>query len=132
MLRLASEGEETPMLLQEPTSGCTAPVGKRRQRRAMSTENYARILGAVGQALDLAGARTFAVRESDAGLLLELEDMRGERMTYDLTIADLADLVDWSERARHRPARAMSHHDEGSLHRLLQQRELGRELVGAR
>lgn len=94
----------------------------------MTTESYARILGAVGQALDLAGAQSFAVRESEAGLLLELVDERGERITQDLSLADLADLVDWAEGVSATPERAIERGDEGMLHRLLERREL----VGAR
>ncbi len=94
----------------------------------MTTESYARILGAVGQALDLAGAKTFAVRETDLGLSLEMVDARGERITQDLSLADLVDLVNWAERDSATPARAIEPRDEGMLHRLLERREL----VGAR
>lgn len=90
----------------------------------MQTETYARILGAVGQALDLAGARSFAVRESDSGLVLELVDARGERITQDLSVADLVDLVNWAERRSATPERAIAHRDEGMLSRLLERREL--------
>lgn len=94
----------------------------------MPTESYARILGAVGQVLDLAGARTFAVRESDTGLLLELVDARGERITQDLSLADLADIVSWAERASATSELTIERRDEGILHRLLE----GRELAGVR
>ena len=90
----------------------------------MSTESYARILGAIGQALDLAGARSFAVRESDVGLLLELVDSQGERVTRDLSLADLVDLIDWAERASATPERVIERRDEGMLHRLLERGEL--------
>ncbi len=94
----------------------------------MTTESYARILGAVGQALDLAGAKTFAVRETDSGLSLEIVDARGERITQDLSLADLVDLVNWAERDSATPVRSIEPRDEGMLHRLLERREL----VGAR
>ncbi len=90
----------------------------------MTTESYARILGAVGRALDLAGARSFSVRESDAGLLLDLVDERGERITQDLSLADLADLINWAERASDTPELTVERGDEGMLHRLLERREL--------
>ena len=90
----------------------------------MTTTTYARILSAVGQALDLAGARSFAVRESDTGLLLELVDARGERITQDLSLADLVDLVNWAEHASATPERMIERRDEGILHRLLERREL--------
>lgn len=95
----------------------------------MSTASYSRILYAVGQALDLAGARSFSVRESETGVRLDLVDAQGERVTRDLTLADLTDLMSWSDRARSEPARVADHDDEGILQRLLERRE--RELVGA-
>jgi hypothetical protein len=90
----------------------------------MSTMSYARILGAVGQALDLAGARSFAVRESDAGLLLELVDARGERITQDLSLTDLTDLINWAERDSATANRVVELRDEGMLRRLLERDEL--------
>lgn len=94
----------------------------------MPTETYARILGAVGQALDLAEARSFAVRETDSGLALELMNARDERVTYDLSIADVAELVSWAERPSAATERVADRRDEGMLHRFLERREL----VGAR
>jgi hypothetical protein len=96
----------------------------------MPTASYSRILCAVGQALDLAGARSFSVRESETGVLLDLVDAQGERVTRDLSLADLVDLVNWSERARSGSAQVADRDDEGILRRLLARRE--RELVGAR
>jgi hypothetical protein len=121
MLLFPIEGEETPRL-RPPV--LTAHVWGRRERYMMTTTTYARILGAVGQALDLAGARSFAVRESDTGLLLELVDARGERITQDLSLADLVDLVNWAERASATPEPTIERRDEGILHRLLERREL--------
>lgn len=95
----------------------------------MPTASYSRILYAVGQALDLAGARSFSVRESETGVRLDLVDAQGERVTRDLTLADLTDLMRWSDRARSEPAQVADHRDEGILQRLLERRE--RELVGA-
>jgi hypothetical protein len=96
----------------------------------MAADTFARILGAVGQALDLAEARSFVVRESGAGLSLELVDGRGERHVYELSLADLVDLVNWTETNSALSARVMDikDRDEGMLHRLLERREL----VGAR
>jgi hypothetical protein len=96
----------------------------------MAADTYARILGAVGQALDLAEARSFAVRESEAGLSLELVDGRGERHVYELSLADLVDLGNWTEANSALTAHVMDFkaRDEGVLHRLLERREL----VGAR
>lgn len=96
----------------------------------MPTASYSRILCAVGQALDLAGARSFSVRESETGVQLDLIDAQGERVTRDLSLADLTDLMSWSDRARSEPAQVADHGDEGILQRLLKRRE--RELVGAR
>jgi hypothetical protein len=97
----------------------------------MASDTYARILGAVGQALDLVEARGFAARESDAGLSLEFVDARGERGVYDLSLADLVDLMNWSERSDAMPDRVIEHGDEGMLQRLMERLER-RELVGAR
>lgn len=97
-------------------------------RYRMPTASYSRILKAVGQALDLAGARTFSVRESETGLLLDLVDAQGERIVKDLSLADLNDLIDWSERANAANMRMIEVRDDGILKRLLERREL----VGAR
>lgn len=96
----------------------------------MAADTYARILGAVGQALDLAEAKSFAVRDSEAGLSLDLIDGRGERHVYDLSLADLVDLVNWTEANSAMSVQVMDikDRDEGMLHRLLERREL----VGAR
>jgi hypothetical protein len=94
----------------------------------MPTANYSRILKAVGQALDLAGARSFSARESENGLLLEIVDAQGERIVKDLSLSDLNDLVDWSERPKAANMRMIELRDEGILKRLLERREL----VGAR
>ena len=90
----------------------------------MPTASYSRILSAVGQALDLAGARSFSARESETGLLLELVDAQGERVTRDLSLAELNDLVNWSERPIIATKRKVERHDERMLQRLLERREL--------
>lgn len=68
------------------------------------------------------------MRESQNGLLLELVDAQGEHITQDLSLADLAELINWSERANFTTERAIERRDEGLLGRLLERREL----VGAR
>ena len=63
----------------------------------MRTNSYASILGAVANVLELADARSFAVRDGQHGLSLDLVDGRGERHAVDLSLADVAELVAWSE-----------------------------------
>ena len=72
------------------------------------------------------------MRESESGVLLELVDAQGERVTRDLSLADLVDLVNWSERAHLEPSRDAKPDDSGVLQRLLERREREPELVGAR
>jgi len=95
----------------------------------MRTTDYASILGAVGSILDLAEARSFAVRESDDGLRLEVLDGRGERHTVELTVADVADVLAWAEGSETLPEGAVAAgRDEGSLRVFLERHTL----VGAR
>lgn len=66
----------------------------------MRTSNFASILGAVANVLDLADARSFSVRDGQHGLTLDLVDGHGERHAIDLTLAEVAELVAWSETRR--------------------------------
>lgn len=97
----------------------------------MASSNYTSILGAVGKVLDLADARSFSAREGEAGLSLDVVDGRGERHSYELSVADVAELVSWSQRAEGRAPRAAAH-DTGVLRAFLERRATPRELVGAR
>lgn len=63
----------------------------------MRSSSYASILGAVANVLELADARSFAVRDGQHGLTLDLIDGRGERHSAHLSVADVAELVAWSE-----------------------------------
>jgi hypothetical protein len=93
----------------------------------MRTSNYASILGAVANVLDLADARSFSVRDGQHGLTLDLVDGRGERHAIDLTLAEVAELVAWSEK---RPADvsgglpSADGRDEGSLREFLERHTL--------
>lgn len=98
----------------------------------MSTNNYASILGALGKLLDLAEARSFAVREGEHGLTLEVVDGRDERHIYDLTVADVAELIAWTQPAEESASRAaLAGRDEGALHAFLERHADRRTLVGA-
>ncbi len=97
----------------------------------MRTDSYASILGAVGSVLDLAEARSFAVREGEHGLALDLVDGRGERHSVELSVADMADLMSWSQQTESTPARVhdgIDGRDEGTLRAFLERHAL----VGAR
>ncbi|HEX8731907.1 MAG TPA: hypothetical protein VF725_07575 [Ktedonobacterales bacterium] len=100
----------------------------------MATSNYASILGAVGKMLDLAEARSFAVREGEQSLILDLVDGRDERHSYELSVADVAELIAWSQRAEESAPRATAFatRDEGVLRAFLERHTITRELVGAR
>ena len=100
----------------------------------MRTNSYASILGAVASVLDLADARSFAVRDAQHGLTLDLVDGRGERHAIDLTLAEVSDLVAWSETRAADVSNGLSNtggRDEGSLREFLARHER-RALVGAR
>ncbi len=94
----------------------------------MRTDNYATILGAVGNMLDLANARSFSVREAEHGLTVELVDGHGEHLTYDLSVADVAALISLSQRADALTERVPACHDEGALRAFIDRHTL----VGAR
>ena len=89
--------------------------------------SYASILGAVANVLDLAEARSFTVREGEHGLTLDLVDGRGERHAVELSVADVAELVAWSEaRSERIPAgvAGAEGRDEGSLRAFLERHAL--------
>jgi hypothetical protein len=97
----------------------------------MRTDSYASILGAVATVLDLADARSFAVRDSDHGLTLDLVDGRGERHAIELSVADVAELISWAESRADRHLdgiKGLAGRDEGALHAFLERHAL----VGAR
>ena len=92
----------------------------------MRTGSYKGILGAVANVLELADARSFAVSEGDHGLTLEFVDGHGARHTAELPVADLAELIAWSEsRAESANESAtVDTHDEGTLHAFLERHSL--------
>jgi len=81
----------------------------------MRHESYETILRAVGRVLDAAEARSFAVRETEIGMLLELTGESGSAQ-YQLPLSDVAALLDWQDAghvtANYERARTA---DEGTL-----------------
>jgi hypothetical protein len=93
----------------------------------MRTSSYTSILGAVAEVLELADARSFAVRDGQHGLTLDLVDGRGERHAVDLTVAEVAELVAWSEARSADAAESLSSanaRDEGVLRAFLERHAL--------
>ncbi len=104
-------------------------MGPKEAAVPMGTITYASILGAIGSVLDLAEARSFAVRESDDSLTLDILDGRGERHSFELSVADVAELLTWAEQAETLPKGAVAAgRDEGALRAFLERHML----VGAR
>lgn len=60
----------------------------------MRRETYENVLRAVGRVLDAAEARSFAVRETDEGLLVQLTGHAGNEQ-YELPLSDVSALIDW-------------------------------------
>ncbi len=89
----------------------------------MRQESYETILRAVGRVLDAAEARTFAVRETETGLLVELTGDTGSAH-YDLPLSDVSALIDWQDAGDITPnyerARAA---DEGTLKGFLERHQ---------
>jgi hypothetical protein len=90
----------------------------------MRQESYETILRAVGRVLDAAEARSFAVRETETGLLIELHGETGSER-YELSLNDVNVLLDWQGPDEAAPnyelARAS---DEGTLKSFMERREL--------
>lgn len=90
----------------------------------MRTDSYASILSAVGSVLDLADARSFAVRDGEHGLTLDLEDGRGVRTSMELSVAEVAELIAWSQQHKASRERVAEGRDEGTLHAFLERHAL--------
>ncbi len=90
----------------------------------MRTDSYASILSAVGSVLDLADARSFAVCDGEHGMTLELEDGRGKRQSFELSITDVAELIAWSQQREAPHERVAEGRDEGTLHAFLERQAL--------
>lgn len=95
----------------------------------MRTNNYATILGALGKLFDLAEARSFSVREIEHGLTLEFVDGRDERHTVELSLADVAALIAWSQRSAVATTSHADHTEANTLRTFLDRHS--REMVGA-
>lgn len=86
--------------------------------------SYQGILSAVGQVLDEAGVKRFAIEDTGDGLWVEGFDAAGEqqlKLRYD--VPALFDLIEEAT-----PVPATTHRDEGTLRNFLETHEL----VGAR
>jgi hypothetical protein len=95
----------------------------------MRHESYETILRAVGRVLDAAEASSFAVRETDTGLLVELTGETGTEQ-YDLPLSDVSVLVDWQGVSESKPNYELARSaNEGTLAGFLQRHQ--RELVAA-
>ena len=110
----------------------------------MRKYSYESVLGAVGRALDYADARSFAVRDQEDSLLLEAQTDESERpLSVTLSLADLVEIVAWSEQGDALSTdTSASHHSVSALQALLtrsqqraeatpRDRSESRELVGA-
>ena len=96
----------------------------------MRQESYETILRAVGRVLDAAEARSFAVRETETGLLVELT---GETVSaqYDLPLSDVSALLDWQDAGDVTPHYELARSaDEGTLKGFLERRQ--RVLAGVK
>lgn len=96
----------------------------------MRQESYETILRAVGRVLDAAEARSFAVRETDTGLLIELTGQMGNEQ-YHLDLADVSTLLNWQGAGEVAPNYELARSsNEGTLKSFLERHQ--HELAGAR
>lgn len=96
----------------------------------MRQESYETILRAVGRVLDAAEARSFAVRETKTGVLVELTGEAGEEQ-YDLPLSDVSALLDWQGAGDITPNYELARSaDEGTLKGFLERHQ--RVLADAR
>jgi hypothetical protein len=94
-----------------------------------TTFTYESILSAVGRVLDESGAKSFAIREDDDGLIIEGKNGAGEpqfQMHY--RVADVYELVTRGA-APEMPSTGMDETEATTLHRFLAEHQ--RELIGA-
>jgi len=102
----------------------------RRCDPTMRQESYETILRAVGRVLDAAEARSFAVRETETGLLVELTGETGSAH-YDLPLSDVSALLDWQDAGDVTPNYELARSaDEGTLKGFLERHQ--RVLADAR
>jgi hypothetical protein len=110
----------------------------------MRKYSYESILRTVGRVLDLAEADRFTVRDTEDGLLLEAFDTNATpTVAVTLDISELAQLLDWAEKAQderpdHSDHPRVSALDGEALRSLLARQQTShpptrqRELVGPR
>lgn len=88
----------------------------------MRKYSYEGILRSVGRVLDEAGAKGFAIRDNENGLLVQTFDEQGNpAYTFNFDLADLVELLDQNEAPRFERRYTQ---DEGTLHQFLGRREL--------
>jgi hypothetical protein len=102
----------------------------RRCEPTMRQESYESILRAVGRVLDAAEARSFAVRETETGVLVEITGESGHEQ-YDLPLSDVSALLDWHGADNTTPNYELARSaDEGTLKGFLERHQ--RVLADAR
>src|SRR5262249_5281646 len=117
-----SIGATCPTRSRTQLSVCTMTSEVRQE--LMRKYSYESILRAVGQVLDEAEVRGFAIQDDEDGLLVQTRAVDGEPgLTVKFGLADLVELLD------HRPlAEAQTHpergYNEGTLLEFLERREL--------
>ena len=92
----------------------------------MGKYTYEGILRVVGQVLDEAEVKSFAIRDVEDGLLVETFDAEGQKaLTLNFGLADLVELVDMKLGRDDLPRReSITKRDEGTLQEFLGRREL--------
>jgi hypothetical protein len=92
----------------------------------MATYSYESILRSVGRVLDDADPRSFAIRETENGLLVETYDENGDpQLVLDFGLADLTELIERHEAAGEQPHYERSYaHDDSTLRTFLERHEL--------
>jgi hypothetical protein len=92
----------------------------------MRKYSYESILRTVGQVLDEADAKSFAIQDTENGLRVEMLDRDGKQeVVLDLGLADVAELVEMKSEAGPYPSYERSYaHDEGTLHQFLERHQL--------
>lgn len=92
----------------------------------MRKYSYESILRTVGQVLDEADAKSFAIQDTQNGLRVEMLDRDGKQeVVLDLGLADVAELVEMKPDTDPYPSYERSYaHDEGTLHQFLERHQL--------
>lgn len=89
----------------------------------MRKYSYESILSAVGQVLDEAEVRSFAIRDGENGLRVETVGSSGEPLVLNFDLADLVELVDMKQDNAPHYERSYGR-DERTLEHFLERHEL--------